>query len=135
MMYAFSRDGGIPGHKFFHKVDKKRQSPIRTVWLACTLSFILGLPSLGSSVAFSAATSIATIGLYISYGIIFSSPSKLWTQTTLDSYPSSAACNIQRQIRSGSIPSRSFLISGCHFSGSVDRFHIYRVCTSSGESC
>ncbi len=38
------------------------------VWLACTLSFILGLPSLGSSVAFSAATSIATIGLYISYG-------------------------------------------------------------------
>jgi hypothetical protein len=38
------------------------------VWLACTLSFVLGLPSLGSSVAFSAATSIATIGLYISYG-------------------------------------------------------------------
>lgn len=41
---------------------------LKTVWLACTLSFILGLPSLGSSVAFSAATSIATIGLYISYG-------------------------------------------------------------------
>jgi hypothetical protein len=41
------------------------------VWLACTLSFILGLPSLGSSVAFSAATSIATIGLYISYGTQF----------------------------------------------------------------
>jgi len=69
MMYAFSRDGGIPGHTFFHKVDHKRKSPVRTVWLACTLSFILGLPSLGSSVAFSAATSIATIGLYISYGI------------------------------------------------------------------
>ncbi|KAI0738203.1 APC amino acid permease [Daedaleopsis nitida] len=69
MMYAFSRDGAIPGHKFFHKVDEKTQSPIRTVWLACTLSFILALPSLGSSVAFSAATSIATIGLYISYGI------------------------------------------------------------------
>jgi amino acid transporter len=33
------------------------------------LSFILSLPSLGSSVAFAAATSIATIGLYISYGI------------------------------------------------------------------
>jgi len=69
MMYAFARDGGIPGHKFFHKVDEKRRSPIRTIWLACTLSFILGLPSLGSAVAFSAATSIATIGLYISYGI------------------------------------------------------------------
>ncbi|KAH9943579.1 APC amino acid permease [Amylocystis lapponica] len=69
MMYAFARDGGIPGHKFFGKVDSRFKSPIRTVWLACTLSFILGLPSLGSSVAFSAATSIATIGLYISYAI------------------------------------------------------------------
>ncbi|MCJ1381115.1 hypothetical protein MMC17_004224 [Xylographa soralifera] len=38
-------------------------------WLAATLSFLLALPSLGSSVAFGAATSIATIGLYISYGI------------------------------------------------------------------
>jgi amino acid transporter len=39
------------------------------VWLAAFLAFCLALPSLGSSVAFAAATSIATIGLYISYGI------------------------------------------------------------------
>lgn len=32
-------------------------------------SFALALPSLGSSAAFSGTTSIATIGLYISYGI------------------------------------------------------------------
>ncbi|KAK7452628.1 polyamine transporter tpo5 [Stygiomarasmius scandens] len=69
MMYAFARDGGLPGSKFFAYVNTKWKSPIRTVWLACTLSFILGLPSLGSDVAFAAATSIATIGLYISYGI------------------------------------------------------------------
>ncbi|KIY50136.1 amino acid transporter [Fistulina hepatica ATCC 64428] len=69
MMYAFSRDGGIPGSKWFATVDKRWKSPVRTVWLACTLSFLLGLPSLGSSVAFSAATSIATIGLYTSYAI------------------------------------------------------------------
>lgn len=67
MMFAFARDGGIP--HFFHKVDARFRSPIRTVWLAATLSFILALPSLGSSVAFAAATSIATIGLYISYGL------------------------------------------------------------------
>jgi amino acid transporter len=67
MMFAFARDGGIP--HFFHKVDDRFQSPIRTVWLASFLSFCLALPSLGSSVAFAAATSIATIGLYISYGI------------------------------------------------------------------
>ncbi|KAF9074214.1 APC amino acid permease [Rhodocollybia butyracea] len=69
MMYAFARDGALPGSKFFAYVSTQWRSPIRTVWLACTLSFILGLPSLGSSVAFSAATSIATIGLYISYAI------------------------------------------------------------------
>jgi len=67
MMFAFSRDHGIP--RFFHHVDKRFQSPVRTIWLAATLAFILGLPSLGSSVAFAAATSIATIGLYISYGL------------------------------------------------------------------
>lgn len=67
MMFAFARDGGIP--HFFHKVDDRFQSPIRTVWLAAFLSFCLSLPSLGSTVAFAAATSIATIGLYISYGI------------------------------------------------------------------
>ena len=30
MMYAFARDNAIPGAKFFHKVDKKHQSPVRT---------------------------------------------------------------------------------------------------------
>ncbi|KAH9961882.1 amino acid transporter [Russula dissimulans] len=65
----FSRDGALPGSKFFYKVDRRWHCPIRTVWLACTLSFLLGLPSLGSSVAFNAATSITTIGLYISYGL------------------------------------------------------------------
>lgn len=94
MMFAFARDGGIvrlpfpllllyPSFfppflpaplirqqpHFFHKVDDRFRSPVRTVWLAAFLSFCLALPSLGSSVAFAAATSIATIGLYISYGI------------------------------------------------------------------
>jgi amino acid transporter len=67
MMYAFSRDRALP--HFFDYVDQRFESPVRTIWLAATLAFILALPSLGSIVAFSAATSIATIGLYISYAI------------------------------------------------------------------
>lgn len=67
MIFAFSRDRGIP--KFFHHVDERFHSPVRTIWLAAFLAFCLAIPSLGSAVAFSAATSIATIGLYISYGI------------------------------------------------------------------
>lgn len=67
MMFGFARDGGLP--HFFANVEKKFQAPIRTIWLAAFLAFCLALPSLGSSVAFSAATSIATIGLYVSYAI------------------------------------------------------------------
>lgn len=67
MMFGFSRDGGLP--HLFTTISKKFESPIRTIWLAAFLSFCLAIPSLGSSVAFSAATSIATIGLYVSYAI------------------------------------------------------------------
>ncbi|KAF7376994.1 APC amino acid permease [Mycena sanguinolenta] len=72
MMFAFARDGGIPGHKFFNYVNAKWKSPIRTGTLLVARMFLELLswaPSLGSSVAFSAATSIATIGLFISYAI------------------------------------------------------------------
>lgn len=67
MMYAFARDHGISS--WFAKVNDRFHTPVRTIWLAAFLAFCLALPSLGSSVAFSAATSIATIGLYLSYGI------------------------------------------------------------------
>ncbi|KAA1079254.1 hypothetical protein PGT21_005444 [Puccinia graminis f. sp. tritici] len=68
MMYAFARDGGLP-RNIFGVVDRRFDCPINTVWLSVVLAFLLALPSLGSSVAFTAATSIATIGLYISYGL------------------------------------------------------------------
>ena len=67
MMFGFARDHGLP--PFFAHVDDRFHSPIRTVWLGAFLSFCLALPSLGSTVAFTAATSIATSGLYISYGL------------------------------------------------------------------
>ncbi|KAG0950808.1 hypothetical protein G6F57_001890 [Rhizopus arrhizus] len=69
MIYAFSRDGAIPGSKYWHKIDVKRQSPINAVWFSVLVASLLGLPSLGNSTAFSAITSVATIGLYISYGV------------------------------------------------------------------
>ncbi|KAM0801916.1 amino acid/polyamine transporter I [Usnea florida] len=67
MMFGFARDRGLP--PFFTTVDARFKAPIRTICLAAFLAFLLAIPSLGSSVAFSAATSIATIGLYLSYGL------------------------------------------------------------------
>ena len=66
-MFAFARDGGIP-HRL-HIIDTRFKSPIRTTVFGAFCSFLLALPSLGSHVALVGTTSIATIGLYVSYGI------------------------------------------------------------------
>ncbi|KAL8751579.1 MAG: hypothetical protein Q9199_006323, partial [Rusavskia elegans] len=67
MMFAFARDGGIP-HRL-HIIGARFKSPIRTVIFGPTCSFLLALQALGSQVAFNGTTSIATISLYVSYGI------------------------------------------------------------------
>ncbi|MEO8898635.1 MAG: amino acid permease [Candidatus Dormibacter sp.] len=69
MIYAFSRDGAVPGHRFWHRVNKRSRTPTNSIWLAAVGAFILGVPYLWSSTAYAAVTSIATIGLYIAYGI------------------------------------------------------------------
>ncbi|PSR74552.1 hypothetical protein PHLCEN_2v9729 [Hermanssonia centrifuga] len=53
MMYAFARDGGIPGHKFFNKVDSKRKSPVRTgLFLIGRLSIVQFTDYIYSSVQY-----------------------------------------------------------------------------------
>jgi amino acid permease (GABA permease) len=67
MIYAFSRDGALPGSAFWHRVNKRTRTPTNAIWLAAGGAFILGLPYLWNSAAYFAVTSIATIGLYIAY--------------------------------------------------------------------
>jgi amino acid permease (GABA permease) len=67
MIYAFSRDGALPGSAFWHKVNHRTRTPTNAIWLAAAGAFILGLPYLWNSVAYGAVTSIAVIGLYIAY--------------------------------------------------------------------
>jgi amino acid transporter len=69
MIYAFSRDGALPGSGLWHKVNKRTRTPTNAIWLAAAGALILGLPYLGNSAAYYAVTSIATIGLYIAYVI------------------------------------------------------------------
>jgi amino acid transporter len=77
MIYAFSRDGALPGSKYWHRINKKTRTPTNSVWLGVTLSAIVGASSLyvaGSgagrySTAFFAMTGICVIGLYIAYAI------------------------------------------------------------------
>ena len=67
MIYAFSRDGALPGSNFWHKVNKRTRTPTNAIWLAAAGALILGLPYLWNSAAYAAVTSIAVIGLYIAY--------------------------------------------------------------------
>ncbi|KAJ3283244.1 hypothetical protein HDU79_009251 [Rhizoclosmatium sp. JEL0117] len=69
VIYAFSRDGALPFSNLWHRIHPKLKIPFNANWFACFLYSILALPYLGNSAAFTAITSIATIGLYISYGI------------------------------------------------------------------
>jgi amino acid transporter len=69
MIYAFSRDGALPGSSFWHRINKRTRTPTNSIWLATVGAFILGVPYLWSPVAYAAVTSIAVIGLYIAYAI------------------------------------------------------------------
>ena len=69
MIYAFSRDGAVPGSEFWHRINPRTRTPTNSIWLAAGGAFILGLPYLWNPTAYGAVTSIAVIGLYIAYGI------------------------------------------------------------------
>ena len=73
MIYAFSRDGGLPGSRIWHKINPKTRTPTNAVWLGVCTAGVVGALALiqkdGYSVAFFALTGICVVGLYISYVI------------------------------------------------------------------
>ena len=77
MIYAFSRDGALPGSKYWHRINKRTRTPTNSIWLGVALSAVTGATSLyvagtGAgrySTAFFAMTGICVIGLYIAYAI------------------------------------------------------------------
>jgi len=67
MIYAFARDGAIPGSRFWHRINKRTRTPTNSIWFAAVGAFILGVPYLWNATAYAAVTSIAVIGLYVAY--------------------------------------------------------------------
>ena len=68
MIYAFSRDGAVPFSNLWHHLDAGR-TPRNAIILSAVVAFILAVPSVFNFATYVAVTSIATIGLYVSYGI------------------------------------------------------------------
>ena len=73
MIYAFARDGAIPGSRLWHQINPRTRTPTNSIWFAVVGAAILALPSLytneGYAVAFFAIVSVAVVGLYVSYVI------------------------------------------------------------------
>jgi amino acid transporter len=73
MIYAFSRDNGLPGSKIWHRINPRTRTPTNSLWLGVVVSAVVGLLTLlqkdAYPVAFFALTGICVVGLYISYVI------------------------------------------------------------------
>jgi len=77
MMYAFSRDKGMPWSKHWAEISVKYRTPAKAIWLVVILSFALALldailkmlhPDTSySTLAF--LTAVSVVGLYVAYGI------------------------------------------------------------------
>lgn len=63
IIYAFARDGGLPGSGFWRQVHAEHQTPAPAIWLCVVLGFLAAV----YSGAYAVITSISTIGLYLSY--------------------------------------------------------------------
>ncbi|RDA88142.1 hypothetical protein CP532_6838 [Ophiocordyceps camponoti-leonardi (nom. inval.)] len=67
--YAFARDGAIPGHRLWSRVNKKLDMPLWALALSTVVDCLLGCIYFGSSAAFNSFTGVATICLSASYGV------------------------------------------------------------------
>jgi amino acid transporter len=67
MMFAFSRDGAVPGHRWWRQVGKNRVPQLSVVAI-CILSALIMLPAIRNYlVGYLVGTGIAVIGLYVAF--------------------------------------------------------------------
>ncbi|KAL6542387.1 hypothetical protein OROMI_023989 [Orobanche minor] len=69
VVYALSRDKGIPFSSIWRELHPKHKVPSNAVWLCAVICILLGLPILKVNVVFTAITSICTIGWVGGYAV------------------------------------------------------------------
>jgi amino acid transporter len=71
MLYAFSRDGGVPGSSWLRKVSHRFRTPANAIIAIVVFSYILTNAAYiaGSFTAIAIVTAISTIALYWAYGV------------------------------------------------------------------
>ena len=67
MMFAFSRDGAVPGHQLWRR-SRETACPRNAVWAIVVLAGLLMVPAIWNYlVGYGVGTAIAVIGLYIAF--------------------------------------------------------------------
>lgn len=70
MLFAFSRDGAVPGREIWRKVSQKNHVPINSLLLIAFLTWLLMVPTLvNGTIGYAVGTSVAVIGLYVSFSV------------------------------------------------------------------
>ncbi|MCJ1378935.1 hypothetical protein MMC17_002034 [Xylographa soralifera] len=67
VVYAYSRDGALPGSRWLKKVNHRTHTPVNAVWFVLTLGALLGLLMFASPVAIGAVFSIGAIAQYVAF--------------------------------------------------------------------
>lgn len=67
VVYAYSRDGALPGSRWLKLVNKYTRTPVNAVWFVITIGALLGLLMFASPVAIGAVFSIGAIAQYTAF--------------------------------------------------------------------
>ncbi len=70
LIWAFSRDNGLPASNFFARVTTRNKTPTNAILLCFVVTTLLSLINIGSTAAFNAFLSLTTVGFYFSYGLL-----------------------------------------------------------------
>lgn len=68
-IWAFARDGAIPGSHLWKKIDSKLNIPFNAMLLSMVVQLVLGLIYFGSTAAFNAFSGVGVICLTTSYAM------------------------------------------------------------------
>jgi amino acid transporter len=74
MVYAFARDGGLPLSRLWAEISPSHRTPARAIWALAACALLLAV----SVDVYSAVVSVATIALYLSYGLPIAA--RLWVR-------------------------------------------------------
>ncbi|KAK4896022.1 hypothetical protein LTR27_005878 [Elasticomyces elasticus] len=69
VIYAYSRDGALPGSKWWKQVNPYTKTPVNALWFDLAINALLGLLMFASPVAIGAVFSIGAIAQYVAFTI------------------------------------------------------------------